>query len=196
MGRENREIVTSTTMASLPLQYGGRLYSKLKEIDGDYTVPLKPFTVVKQSCRFYASSYAGRKEGTKALIGVTHKAPIVIDPFQGIYLFPTASPVREDCYWISQGYVEDYQKAEYGKTEVLFINGETLVLPVSLHTFRQQMYRTLKLRDKMEQRLAVEQGVPRIFPPPYYPITALERANVYRIFHRESSLSFKNRSNK
>lgn len=195
MEEGKREVVSSSTMAILPLQYGSRLYTKLKEIDGDFTVPLKPFTVVKYSCRYYASSYAGRKEGTKALIGVTHKAPIVLDPYQGIYLFPTASPVREDCVWVSLGMVDDYQEAEYGKTEVLFINGEALVLPVSLHTFRQQMYRTLKLRDKMEQRLAREQGFPRFFPL-HDPFTALERANIYRIYHRDSSRSSKNRLNK
>lgn len=194
---EKRKLISSSTMALLPLQYGSRLYTKMKEYDGDFTIPLKPFTVVKESCRYYASSYQGRKEGTKTLIGVTHKAPIVIDPFQGIYLFPTASPARDDCIWISQGFVEDYQAAEYGKTEVMFINGETLVLPVSLHTFRQQMYRTLILRDKIEQRMASEQVYSHlpIFSP-NNPLWALERANLYRIYSRDPVRSLKKRPNK
>ncbi|MEF3400758.1 competence protein ComK, partial [Listeria monocytogenes] len=37
-------------------------------------------------------SLAGRKEGTKHLIGVTHKPPIIIDPVTSTYVFPTVAP--------------------------------------------------------------------------------------------------------
>ncbi len=186
MVKQREFALSPQVMIILPHQYGSKLYSKLIEVDHEYTVPLKPLDIVKKSCRYYASSYSGRKEGTKALIGVTHKAPIVIDPYQGIYLFPTASPGRADCIWISHSHVEDFQKAEHSKTEVLFSNGQSLVISVSAHTFQQQMYRTLNLRAKIEQRLA-EYDMQTY--PFFHPNFSMERSNVYQIYPKDSSLT-------
>lgn len=141
------------TMAILPMRYGSKIYSKILEADQEGVAPYKPFDIIKKSCRFYASSYWGRREGTKELIGVTHKAPIVIDPVQGIYVFPTASPTKPSCAWISHEHVSDYRPLPRMKTEVIFQNGNTLTLPISVYSFENQLYRTAQLRTRIMQRL-------------------------------------------
>lgn len=77
----------SMIMAIIPEQYGSKLYSRVLKTDGEVLIPYSPLEVIKKSCHLYASSFEGRKEGTKELIGVTHKPPIVIDPIQSIYFF-------------------------------------------------------------------------------------------------------------
>lgn len=151
------------TMAIIPVPYGSKIYSKILEMDDELLSPFRPFDIIKKSCRFYASSFSGRKEGTKALIGVTHKAPIVIDPIQSIYFFPTASPSKPDCAWISLEHVDSYRKAERNMTEVTFRNRKTYTFPLSINSFENQLLRTALLRSKMLQR-STEYDRMRFFP--------------------------------
>ncbi|EGP9038072.1 competence protein ComK, partial [Listeria monocytogenes] len=53
-------------------------------------------------------SLVGRKEGTKHLIGVTHKPPIIIDPVTSTYVFPTVAPSSTECIWIFPQHIKDY----------------------------------------------------------------------------------------
>lgn|GEM_PF-205904 len=149
--------LTSLTMAIVPVPYGSKIYSKVLEPDREYISPKKPLDLIKAGCRYYASSYSGRREGTKELIGVTHKAPIVIDPVQSIYFFPTASPKKADCAWISHEHVVRFHAIDRTKTEVMFQNGSSYVFPISPYSFENQMLRTALLRLKISQRF-------RIFP--------------------------------
>jgi len=142
------------TMAIIPVPYGSKIYSKIVEVDDELLSPFRPFDIIKKSCRFYASSFAGRKEGTRELIGVTHKAPIVIDPIQSIYFFPTASPSKAECAWISLEHVDSYRKRDRYETEVTFRNRQVHVFPISVNSFENQLLRTALLRSKMLQRVS------------------------------------------
>ena len=56
--------------------------------------------IIENSCEYFGSSYLGRHEGTKKLIGITHKAPIIIEESKNLIYFPTTSPRLTDCVWI------------------------------------------------------------------------------------------------
>ena len=45
----------------------------------------KPLDIIERSCRKHGSSFLGRKEGTKELTHITHKAPIAISPVDQLY---------------------------------------------------------------------------------------------------------------
>ncbi|MBS4171987.1 competence protein ComK [Bacillus sp. FJAT-49736] len=145
--------ITPYTMAIIPIQYGSRMYTEVLETQERFISPFRPLEIVKKSCEYFGSSLIGRKEGTKRLIGITHKAPIIVDPHTSIYLFPTTSPTNPQCIWISHDHVFHQEKASSNSTLVTFRNKETLTVPVSISSFENQMYRTSLLRIRFTQHI-------------------------------------------
>ena len=93
----NYEITYDTQMI-LPIDSGK---SKIIEEDSEYVVDNNVLEIMEHSCEYFGSSYEGRKEGTKKLIGVTHKSPIIIEESRKMIFFPTSSPDNKDCIWIN-----------------------------------------------------------------------------------------------
>ncbi|EWH21558.1 competence protein [Bacillus haynesii] len=145
--------VNSSTMAVLPLGEGEKPASKILETDRTFLVNMKPFQIIERSCRYFGSSYAGRKAGTYEVIKVSHKPPIMVDHSNNIFLFPTFSSTRPQCGWLSHAHVHEFCAAKYDNTYVTFVNGETLELPVSITSFENQVYRTAWLRTKFIDRI-------------------------------------------
>ncbi|MCB6217925.1 competence protein ComK [Bacillus paralicheniformis] len=145
--------VNSSTMAVLPLGEGEKPASKILETDRTFRVNMKPFQIIERSCRYFGSSYAGRKAGTYEVIKVSHKPPIMVDHSNNIFLFPTSSSTRPQCGWLSHAHVHEFCAAKYDNTFVTFVNGETLELPVSITSFENQVYRTAWLRTKFIDRI-------------------------------------------
>ncbi|MDE1383711.1 competence protein ComK [Bacillus paralicheniformis] len=145
--------VNSSTMAVLPLGEGEKPASKILEADRTFRVNMKPFQIIERSCRYFGSSYAGRKAGTYEVIKVSHKPPIMVDRSNNIFLFPTFSSTRPQCGWLSHAHVHEFCAAKYDNTFVTFVNGETLELPVSITSFENQVYRTAWLRTKFIDRI-------------------------------------------
>ncbi|MGD6817730.1 competence protein ComK [Metabacillus sp. 84] len=147
------------TMAIVSSPENGGLTSCVLEVEKEYEVSMKPLDIVDRSCRYFGSSYQGRKTGTKDTIGITHKPPIVVDAGNAIYLFPTAASSRPQCSWISHQYIEDYSSTGDAETIVTFSNRKSLVLPVSIHSFENQLYRTAQLRTVITSRVENEKRI-------------------------------------
>lgn len=145
--------VNPYTMFITPVVYGSKIYSQIYELDDVLLSPFKPIDIIKKSCEYFSSSFEGRKDGTKQLIGITHKVPIVIDPTNFIYFFPTTSPTRSECIWISHEHIMNYSRISPRQTQVTFQNKQTYVLPISHSSFENQMLRTALLRTKLMQRI-------------------------------------------
>lgn len=141
------------TAAIVPLQYGSKLFSQIHQLDQDLYSPLKPLDLIKMSCRLFGSGYEGRKEGSKQLIGITHKIPIIIDATNRMYFFPTTSPNNPQCSWISHEHVLHYEEIDSTNTLVTFRHKKSLVIPISVYSFQNQMLRTSYLRTKFMQRI-------------------------------------------
>ena len=88
--------ITYDTQTILPID---DKTSKIIDNGNQYIVNYKVMDVIERSCEYFGSSYEGRKLGTKALIGITHKSPIIIEESRKIIFFPTKSPINEDCIW-------------------------------------------------------------------------------------------------
>src|SRR5699024_10409985 len=109
--------------------------------------------VIDEACRFYGSSLRGRLEGTKNISKITHKAPIAIDHSLGMYFFPTASPSNHDCSWINHSHVQEIKPCGKKETEVVFKNGETIIVPVSYGSMLNQLQRTAQFRFSLDTRM-------------------------------------------
>jgi competence protein ComK len=145
--------VNPYTMFIKPVIYGSKVYSQIYELEDEYLSPFKPLEIIKKSCEYFSSSFEGRKEGTKQLIGLTHKVPIVIDPTNFIYFFPTTSPTRAECIWISHEHIMNYRRIDPRQTMVTFQNKQSINVPISYSSFDTQMLRTALLRTKLMQRI-------------------------------------------
>jgi competence protein ComK len=179
--------VNRYTMAVLPERKDEHFFSRVMEVDGEYIVAMKPIEIIERSCKFFGSSLQGRREGTKELMGITHKAPIVIDPSNVIYLFPTVSPNRPQCAWISHAYVLHHQSAGFEKTLVTFTNKQTVELPVSEGSFENQLYRTAQLRTIISSRVEAsrERNMQFLLYPPKSTKESLVAENSIQLKHEK-----------
>lgn len=144
------------TMAIFPLVKNGKLFSRIIEVEKEVIVKLSPQEVVNRSCSYFGSSYEGRKAGTRDLMGITHKPPIVVDPGNYMFFFPTASSTRQQCSWISHAYIQQYSAADFDNTEIMFTNGKCETISVSSTSFENQLYRTAQLRTIISARIEEE----------------------------------------
>jgi competence protein ComK len=145
--------VNPFTMLIKPIAYGSKIYSQIVEVDDEFLSPFKPLDIIKNSCEYYGCDYEGRRNGTRQLVGYAHKIPIAIDPTNRIFFFPTASPDRQECIWISHEHVENHDRINLQETIILFKNKQSFKIPVSCRSIITQMERTAYLRTKLMQRI-------------------------------------------
>lgn len=118
--------------------------------EGTHQIAQMPVKLIADGCKFFGSSFEGRKSATKHLIGFTHKAPIMIDSMSSIFTFPTTSPKRKtDCIWVFPQHLSRYHKAPHAKTQLVFYNGVELILDMSFDSFSNQLARTSLLHMKL-----------------------------------------------
>ena len=89
--------------------------SKIIESDEEYFVKRSVQNIMEHSCEYFGSSFEGRKEGTKKLLGITHKSPIIIEETRKIIFFPTTSPDNWDCIWINLEKIDKIVSKGYDK---------------------------------------------------------------------------------
>lgn len=120
-------------------------------MEQEIVVPIKPTKVIDISCRYFGSSYEGRFEGTKSMLGIRYKAPIIIEESFNFIFFPTTSPRLEDCCWISLNAIVNYY-AEDHFTIIKLKNGEQIKVDISLPSLENQMFRATKLENLIKNR--------------------------------------------
>src|SRR4051812_46818860 len=117
-----------------PVEYGSKVYSQICEEEDEFLSPFKPLDVIKKSCDYFGCDYESRKKGTRQLIGITHKIPIAIEPSNRLYFFPTTSPSRSECIWISHDHVKEHRRISNQQTLITFRNKQSHLFPVSYST--------------------------------------------------------------
>jgi competence protein ComK len=143
--------INKNTLAIIPVSDEK---SKILEIENEYIVKEKSFKVIEESCKYFGSSYEGRFQGTKSLIGVTHKSPIVIEESSKLIFFPTASPLRNNCKWISLNNIKNYFPGNNFDSSIIeFINGEKIELDMSYGSLNNQILRATRLKVVLIDRI-------------------------------------------
>jgi competence protein ComK len=140
--------ISSETLAIIPVN---NYCSKVIEKDNTIIVNKTPMQIIEDSCSFFGSSYFGRAKGTKKLIGVSHKAPIIIEESREIIFFPTSSPRLYECCWVSLKNIDNYKKQE-NSALVLFNNGYILELTMSYGSLDNQVLRATRLESVLRMR--------------------------------------------
>ncbi len=144
---ENYEI-NINTLAIIPID---TKISKVIEIDNNFIVKRKTTEIVDYSCKYFGSSYIGRQEGTKNLIGINYKCPIVVEETREIIFFPTSSPRFSDCFWISLNNINSYKKFN-GSSKIIFNNNEEIIVNISYESLQNQILRATMLESVLRKR--------------------------------------------
>lgn len=117
-----------------------------------FSVDQSPFKIMEESCKYFGSTYDGRKEGAREILGAQYKLPIIVEDSNNLVVFPTNSPDSDDCVCISLKRVRSYQKVDNNSTKVLFDNGVEIVIPTSYRSFENQISRAARLDLIMRNR--------------------------------------------
>lgn len=125
--------------------------TKVIEEEREFFIDKTPSNILEESCEYFGSSYLGRKIGTKNLIGITHKSPIIIEESREIIFFPTASPRLNNCSWISLNNIKNFIKNNE-KTKIIFENQKEIIVDVSFGIMENQILRASLLESTLRKR--------------------------------------------
>ena len=127
--------------------------SKVIESTDEYIIENNALKILEHSCEYFGSSFNGRKEGTKKLLGITHKSPIIVEESRKIIFFPTNSPDRKDCAWINLEKIEKYFKVDKKNTAIQFKCGKIVDFNISYGSLTNQILRATRLKYILEDRI-------------------------------------------
>lgn len=125
--------------------------TKVIEEEREFFIDKTPSNILEESCEYFGSSYLGRKIGTKNLIGITHKSPIIIEESREIIFFPTSSPRLNNCSWISLNNIKNFIKNNE-KTKIIFENQKEIIVDVSFGIMENQILRASLLESMLRKR--------------------------------------------
>lgn len=145
----NNYEINVDTLAILPYEEGK---SKVIESKREIIVNCLPIDIIDNSCKFFGSTYDGRFNGTKDMLGVSHKSPILIEESKKIIFFPTKSPRLIDCAWISLSNIESYERVPEGSL-IKFYCGKTLKMELSYGILDNQVLRATRLESILNKRI-------------------------------------------
>ena len=125
--------------------------TKVIEEEREFFIDKTPSNILEESCEYFGSSYLGRKIGTKNLMGITHKWPIIIEESREIIFFPTSSPRLNNCSWISLNNIKNFIKNNE-KTKIIFDNQKEIIVDVSFGIMENQILRASLLESTLRKR--------------------------------------------
>ena len=140
--------INDETMALIQL---GEEKTKIIEEDKEYVIDKSAYSIMDDRCKYFGSSYLGRVEGSKNMIGYEYKLPIIVEESRKLIFFPTSSPYSEDCSWISLKHVDNIEKND-NNTILVFKNGTKVKLNVSKASFNNQLLRSTRLESVLNAR--------------------------------------------
>ena len=134
--------VSKGTLAIVPNEKESSL---VLEDNERYIINQTPFSIMEESCKYFGSTYEGRKNGAKNILGAEYKVPIVVEDSDNLIVFPTTSPLSEDCVWISLKRVKKIEKIDTNNTKVIFDNNKEIIVDCSYRTMENQLSRASRL---------------------------------------------------
>lgn len=134
--------ISRGTLAILP---ENKENSIVYEDDNKYIIDQTPFNIMEESCKYFGSTYEGRKNGAREILGAEYKVPIVIEDSDNLIVFPTTSPLADDCVWVSLKRVRKIEKIDSNNTKIIFDNSKEIIVPCSYRTIENQLSRASRL---------------------------------------------------
>lgn len=134
-------VITENTYAIIPVYEGSKIISK----EGKIIVNKSPKLIINRSCNYYGCSYNARLMGSKKLLEINYKVPILISEKQNLIMFPTSSVRSNNCIWLNLHTIKKYSKKDVNNVEITFINNLKININMSYFIFNKQILRSSRL---------------------------------------------------
>lgn len=145
----NNYIINKKTMAIKAINENKSI---VYEVGKEFEVNKDSLYIIKKSCFVYGSSFKGRVEGSRELIKIKYKVPIIIQEENNIVFFPMKSPRLGVVDWISIKYIKNFYQRGYEKgVFVEFDNGLIINFNVSYSIFKNQFIKAEYLSSKIRK---------------------------------------------
>lgn len=141
--------INEGTLAIMPMDSER---SKVLEDEIQYVIEENPFQIMDESCKYFGSSYKGRKEGAKSILGDGYKIPILVEDGENIVFFPTVSPGDKDCVWLASKKIKNIAAIDELSSKVIFDNKQEIEVPVSYRSLQNQLLRATRLESVIRNR--------------------------------------------
>ena len=125
--------------------------TRIYDNDGIYNINTKTFNIINESCLYYGSSYGGRYIGSKKMLEMNYKLPIILDEVKEVIMIPSCSPNSDKCCWICLNNIENYRKTN-NNTTIYFTNGIEYEIDISYASIENQILRATLLLTKLRKR--------------------------------------------
>jgi len=142
--------ISKGTLAIVPNEENNSL---VYEDNERYIIYQKPYQIMEESCKYFGSTYKGRKDSAKSMLGAEYKVPIIVEDTNSLILFPTTSPTAEDCVWISLKRVKNIEKVDSFNTRIIFDNDREIIVPSSFRSVENQLSRASRLDVILRKRI-------------------------------------------
>lgn len=140
--------VNKATCAVIPI---GKEKSKVIEFDSEFIINKSSKAIIDDSCKYFGSSYQGRLDGSKKMLNMNYKLPIVIEEYNNLIFFPTSSPRFQDCIWISLGNIKTYSKND-NFSRITFAKDIIYDIDISYYSLENQIFRAAMLDSLLRKR--------------------------------------------
>lgn len=141
--------VSNGTLAIVPNEEKSSL---VYEDDERFIIEQSPFRIMEESCKYFGSTYEGRKDSAKAILGAEYKVPIVVEDGNNLVVFPTTSPQSSECVWISLKRIKNFEKIDACNTKIIFDNNKEIIVPCSYRSIENQVSRASRLDFVLRKR--------------------------------------------
>ena len=142
--------ISQGTLAIVPNEADNSL---VYEDNERYIINEKPYQIMEDSCKYFGSTYKGRKDSAKSMLGAEYKVPIIIEDTNNLIVFPTTSPTSDDCVWISLKRVKNIEKVDSFNTRIIFDNDREIIVPSSFRSVENQLSRASRLDVIIRKRI-------------------------------------------
>ena len=141
--------VNKGTLAIIP---NGKESSLIYEDESRYIIEDNPLNIMEGSCKYFGSTFDGRIQGAKDILGAEYKVPIIIEDSNNLVVFPTSSPRSNDCCWISLNRVDNIYRIDNDNTKIVFDNEREIIVPCSFRSIENQFSRASRLKTVLHKR--------------------------------------------
>lgn len=140
---KNVYIVSSKTLALLPIQKEKGVHTLVIEEQKEEVIRRSPFEVIKDSLRVYGSSYEEAVKMSQENLIIQQKLPICVRTIQEIVpisvFFPTESPTVNSNAWISLEAFSGYNVQKDGQLRIYLSDSQNISLDISNTTLCRQI---------------------------------------------------------
>ena len=141
--------ISKGTLAIIPNDDNNSL---VYEDNDRFIVEETSFQIMEESCKYFGSTYKGRKESAKEILGAEYKIPIIIEDSSNLIVFPTTSPTSDDCYWLCLNRIKNIEKVDIYSTRIIFDNNREIIVPCSFRSIENQLSRASRLEFILNKR--------------------------------------------